>query len=69
MLSGTLNEIRYEWPKNEKVSQENGEAMKMISEEQITLNDVNYISGKYYHNNCFYHYNFNLLSFRFTWSS
>lgn len=46
MLSGTLNEIRYEWPENKEIVPENDESMKILSEDQISTDDVNYINGR-----------------------
>lgn len=40
MLQGELQEIRFDWPKDE------GESLKEISRAKLELNEVCYINGK-----------------------
>ncbi len=50
MLSGSLHEIRYEWPDSQKSSEGQNEGskqieMKVLEENQLKTNDVAYING------------------------
>ena len=46
MLSGTLHEVRFEWPENKEIEIENVESMKILSDKSLFKGDVAYINGK-----------------------
>ena len=51
MLSGSLHEIKYEWPDTDKCGQEvvnnydTQYEMKVLEENQLKINEVAYING------------------------
>jgi len=46
MLSGSLNEMRYEWPSNDDTDRQDDEAMKQTGVTRLTDNGVCYINGQ-----------------------
>ena len=46
MLSGTLHEVRFEWPENKEIEIENVESMKILSDRALFKGDVAYINGE-----------------------
>ena len=47
MLSGSLHEIRYEWPNADKSNKSDAtQEMKVLDENHMKTNDVAYINGK-----------------------
>ena len=46
ILSGTLHEVRFEWPEDKKIETENVESMKILSDKSLLNGDVAYINSK-----------------------
>ena len=49
MLSGSLSEIRFEWPQKEGQDDNTNTEMKVLEENQLKTNDVAYINGIDHH--------------------